>query len=138
MTHVITFDTLAYANKLKEAGMDTKLAETQAQVQAELLTKLVDDQLATKQDFKDLQIATKQDFENLHKDMNGQLKDLRKDMDGNLKGLRSDMDSQLKEMRTEMRSQAIEIEHRLLFKLGSIMVISISALATLMTLLHIH
>lgn len=54
MTHVITFDTLAYANRLKKAGVDQKLAEALVESQAELLSNLVDDQLATKQDIKDL------------------------------------------------------------------------------------
>ena len=43
------FDTLAYAKKLKEAGVP----ENQAEIHAEAIAELIDEQLATK---KDLQI----------------------------------------------------------------------------------
>jgi len=55
MAH-IAFDTLAYANKLKAAGADAKLAEIQAEATAEILTDLVNDRLSTKDDLKDLEI----------------------------------------------------------------------------------
>lgn len=45
------FDTLAYAKKLKEAGF----TETQAEAQAEALRAVVDSNLATKQDLKELE-----------------------------------------------------------------------------------
>jgi hypothetical protein len=50
----LTFDTLAYANKLKSGGLSSKLAEAHAEAQAELLSDLLDDKLATKQDIKEL------------------------------------------------------------------------------------
>ena len=43
-----TFDTLAYAKKLKSAGMP----EQQADIQAEALFELVDEKLATKKDLE--------------------------------------------------------------------------------------
>ena len=45
------FDTLAYAKKLKSAGF----TEEQAEVQAEALADLIDEQLATKQDIREVQ-----------------------------------------------------------------------------------
>ena len=47
---VIAFDTLAYSNKLKEGGMDAKLADIQAEETAKILSDLATNQLATKQD----------------------------------------------------------------------------------------
>lgn len=47
---VIAFDTLAYSNKLKEAGMEAKLADIQAEETAKILSDLATNQLATKQD----------------------------------------------------------------------------------------
>lgn len=44
----IAFDTLAYANKLKSAGVPEK----QAEIQAEALAQVIDDTLATKQDLQ--------------------------------------------------------------------------------------
>jgi len=73
MVHVITFDTLAYANKLKNAGMEHKLAETQAEVQAELLASLMDDQLATKQDIKDLRKEVHSEIKGIRHEMIAEL-----------------------------------------------------------------
>jgi len=50
MSHSLAFDTLAYAKKLKAAGF----TEKQAEVQAEALAEMVDEQLATKHDIKEL------------------------------------------------------------------------------------
>ncbi len=49
----IAFDTLAYAKKLKEAGF----TEQQAEVQAEAMAELVNEQLATKRDLKELEMS---------------------------------------------------------------------------------
>ena len=53
MGHALTFDTLAYAKKLIAAGVPEK----QAEVQAEALAELVDDQLTTKKDLKEPELA---------------------------------------------------------------------------------
>jgi len=52
MGHAIMFDTLAYAKKLKSAGF----TEEQAEVQAEALADLIDEQLATKRDLKEMEL----------------------------------------------------------------------------------
>lgn len=53
MTHMtLTFDTLAYANKLKAVGVPEK----QAEVHAEAIAELIVDHLATKQDLKELEL----------------------------------------------------------------------------------
>jgi len=55
MAHA-TFDTLAFANRLKAAGADARLAEVQAEATAEILGGLMDNQLATKQDLLTLEM----------------------------------------------------------------------------------
>ena len=57
----LTFDTLAYANKLKAAGF----SEKQAEVQAEVIAELAVDHLATKQDLKELELRLKADLREL-------------------------------------------------------------------------
>lgn len=57
------FDTLTYANKLKEAGF----TERQAQAQAEALVSIVDSNLATKHDIENLRHDTKLEIELLHR-----------------------------------------------------------------------
>jgi len=47
-----TFDTLTYAKKLREAGF----SERQAEAQAEALRAVVEDNLATKRDLKELEL----------------------------------------------------------------------------------
>lgn len=60
MTHaILTFDTLAYANKLKQAGVPEK----QAEIQAETMAEILHNDLATKQDLKELRIEFKYDLE---------------------------------------------------------------------------
>lgn len=48
MSSAIILDTLAYANKLKQAGVPEK----QAEVQVEMLAEIIGDRLATKQDLE--------------------------------------------------------------------------------------
>lgn len=61
----IAFDTLAYANKLKQAGLDSKIAEVQAEETAKILSDLTSNELATKYDINDLKLSTKKDFNEL-------------------------------------------------------------------------
>ena len=50
------FDTLAFANKLKVAGMASGIAEVQAEATAEVIGALMENQLATKQDLVALEL----------------------------------------------------------------------------------
>jgi len=61
MPQTLVFDTLAYAKKLKAVGF----TEDQAEVQAETLAELLDEQLTTKKDLKELEIALKRDIKEL-------------------------------------------------------------------------
>lgn len=65
----IAFDTLAFANKLKGAGMSPGLAEVQAEETAKILGDLASNKLATKQDVKDLYLANQKDFKDLEMKM---------------------------------------------------------------------
>jgi len=58
MQAIITFDTLAYAKKLKAAGF----TEQQAEVQAEALKDIIGERLATKQDLTELEMRLKHDL----------------------------------------------------------------------------
>lgn len=63
----ITFDTLKYANRLKAAGMEPRLAEEQAEALADALTEQT--QLATKTDLVELRMATKADLADAKTDL---------------------------------------------------------------------
>ena len=101
----ITFDTLAYARKLKSAGF----TEEQAEIQAEALVEIVDERLATKQDILELKRDIKELETTLKRDM--------------------------KELETTFKRDIKELEMRLTIRLGTMMAISIAVVATLVKLL---
>ncbi len=61
----IIFDTLAYAEKLIAAGMPEKQAKAFSEAQAEVLSKSILSEVATKADLKELENATKADLKEL-------------------------------------------------------------------------
>jgi len=106
------FDSLTYANRLKAAGMDGGLAE----VQASVMTEVIQDHFHT--------LSTKQELQqvgqDLRKEMNLMGQDLRKDM-------------QL--LRLEVQKDMQLLEQRMVIKLGSLMVLAIGVVATVVRLL---
>ena len=63
--NAIVFDALAYAKKLKFAGF----TEEQAEVQAEALAGLVNEQLVTKRDLQELELHLQHDLASLKHDL---------------------------------------------------------------------
>jgi len=68
MAQAAIFDTLAYAKKLKAVGF----TDEQSEVQAEALSEIIDERLATKQDIlalkkdiKELEISLKRDIKEM-------------------------------------------------------------------------
>jgi len=117
------FDSLTYANRLKAAGMDGGLAE----VQASVMTEVIQDHFHT--------LSTKQELQqvgqDLRKEMNLMGQDLRKDMNLMGQDLRKDM--QL--LRLEVQKDMQLLEQRMVIKLGSLMVLAIGVVATVVKLL---
>ena len=106
------FDSLTYANRLKAAGMDGGLAE----VQASALTEVIQDHfhsLSTKQEVQQLNL-------DLRKEIQLQGQELRKDM-------------QL--LRLEVQKDMQLLEPRMVIKLGSLMVLAIGVVATVVKLI---
>ncbi|MBI5184642.1 MAG: DUF1640 domain-containing protein [Nitrospinae bacterium] len=68
----IAFDTHLYIKKLKAVGVP----EEQAEVQAETIAELLEDNLATKRDLKELEQATKRDLKELEQATKRDLKEL--------------------------------------------------------------
>ena len=106
------FDSLSYANRLKAAGMDAGLAE----VQASAMTEVIQGQsqnLSTKQEVQQL-------GQDLHKDMQSLRVELQKDMQS---------------VRVDFQKDMQLLEQRMVIKLGSLMVLAIGVVATLVKLL---
>jgi hypothetical protein len=117
------FDSLTYANRLKAAGMDGGLAE----VQASVMTEVIQDHfhnLSTKQEVQQLSL-------DLRKEMNLMGQDLRKEM--NLMG--QDLRKEIQLLRLEVQKDMQLLEQRMVIKLGSLMVLAIGVVATLVKVL---
>jgi hypothetical protein len=128
------FDSLTYANRLKAAGMDGGLAE----VQASVMTEVIQDHfhnLSTKQEVQQLSL-------DLRKEIQLQGQDLRKEIQLQGQDLRKDMQLQGQELRKDMQLLRLEVqkdmqllEQRMVIKLGSLMVLAIGVVATVVKLI---
>ena len=128
------FDSLTYANRLKAAGMDGGLAE----VQASALTEVIQDHfhsLSTKQEVQQLSLDLRKEIQlqgqDLRKEIQLQVQDLRKDMQ--LQGQELRKDTQL--LRLEVQKDMQLLEQRMVIKLGSLMVLAIGVVATVVKLI---
>ena len=120
---VANFDSLTYANRLKAAGMDGGLAEVQASAMSEVIQDHFHS-LSTKQEVQQLSL-------DLRKEIQLQGQELRKDMQLQGQDLRKDM--QL--LRLEVQKDMQLLEQRMVIKLGSLMVLAIGVVATVVKLL---
>ena len=76
MAHAVCFNTLIYANKLKESGVDSK----QAEVQAELLSEIFEERLVTKEDIGILKSEVKSDISTLRSEVKSDISALRSEV----------------------------------------------------------
>ena len=90
----ITFDTLKYANRLKAAGAESRIAEAEAEALAEVF------ELNLKE------VATREDLKQMEERLN-----------------------------EKMDTRFIQLEQRMIIKLGGLMVVAIGAVATLVKIL---
>ena len=123
MSHAIAFDTLAYANKLKAAGVP----ERQAEVQAEAIAGLINEQMATKRDLAELEAVLRRDIKELDVKIVQTEANLRRDI--------KELDAKIVQTEANLRRDMKEIEMRLTIRLGAMMVIAVGVVATLVKLL---
>jgi hypothetical protein len=95
MTAIPAFDTLAFVKRLIAAGVRPEQAEAQAELQVQVLSGLVTDKLATKEDVTHLEA-------NLRHDMVTMESNLRKDMSAMETGIRKDMSTSETNLRHEI------------------------------------
>lgn len=110
---MVTFDTLAYAKRLRGAG----LTEEQANVHAEALATALGEVLVTKQDLDHL--ATKEDLHRLEAVTKEEFAAVRHEMTGEFAAVRQ-----------EMR----DLELRVTLRLGAVVSIGFGAIAALIKL----
>ena len=97
----ITFDTLKYANRLKAAGAESRIAEAEAEALAEVF-ELNLQEVATRDDLKQME-----------------------------ERLIEKMDARF----SQFDARFLQLEQRMIIKLGGLMVVAISAVATLVKIL---
>lgn len=132
---MVTFDTLAYAKRLRRAG----LTEEQADVHAEALATALGEVLVTKQDLHDLatkddlhrlELVTKDEFAAIRQEMSGEFAAIRQEMNGEFAAVRQEMSGEFAAVRQEMRA----LELRMTLRVGALFSIGIGALAALLKL----
>ncbi len=106
------FNAFKYTKQLEEAGFSREQAEIQLQV----MTEIVEGELATKQDLKILETGFRQDFEILRKDL-----------------------STVIEIKTSsLENKMQQLEYRMTIKLGSLLIVGFTTIATLMKVWLTH
>ncbi len=128
--NAIAFDTLKFAKRLKEAGFTEQQAEALADAEAEF----IEQNLATKRDIADLKrdIADiKRDIKELEVTLRNEIKQL----DVTLRGEIKQLDVKIEQIRSDLARDLKDLEYRMTIKLGTMMVVAVAAMATLVKLL---
>lgn len=132
----IAFDTLEYANTLKKAGLDPKIAEVHAELQAKILNEAVQTRLATKEDIAALKLATKEDINALKlstkEDIDALKSSTKEDIDTLRLSTKADIDS-VKEDVAVLKKDITNLRFELLTKLGGTIIGCCTVLGILIT-----
>ena len=148
----IAFDTLKFAKRLKEAGFTEQQAEALADAEAEF----IEQNLATKRDFadikrdiadvkrdiKELEVTLRNEIKQLDVALRNEIKQLDvtvrgeiKQLDVTLRGEIKQLDVKIEQIRSDLARDLKDLEYRMTIKLGTMMVVAVAAMATLVKLL---
>jgi len=105
----IAFDTLEFAKTLKEANFSNEQAEALARA----VSGIVEEQLATKRDLKELELALRRD----------------------IKELETSLKRDMKELENSLRQDMKDMEYRLTIRLGGMLAAAVVIVAALVKLL---
>ena len=143
----ITFDTLAYANRLKAAGLESKIAETQAAANAEMLASLMEGTLVTKQDLigfatkEDLvDLATKQDLIQLETKMDARFEHMEARFE-HIESRFTHIDSKLEHYATKedlahLESKVDRLGLQLTLRLGGLVLSCLAGITAILSFFH--
>ena len=123
----VTFDTLAYAKKLRNAGF----TQEQAEVQAHALADIVEERLATKQDIASLH----RDIKELETSLQREIKELETSLKREMKELETSLKRDMKERETTLQRDIKDMEYRMTIRLGTMLAVSITIMGALVKLL---
>jgi len=108
---------LRYTEELEKVGFSTE----QAKKSVQLWMDLMDQNFATKADFKEHYFMTKNDL---------------KDVQNEMKELRNELQTEMKDLKTEFKTDMKDLEHRLTVRLGVMLAGSIGIISALITFKH--
>lgn len=106
------FNAFKYTKQLEEAGFSREQAEIQLQV----ITEIVEGELTTKQDLKILETNLSNTFE--------------------VKA--NNLENKITNLKDDLENKIIQTEYRLTIKLGSLLVLGFTTMATLMRFWLVH
>jgi len=157
----MAFDTLAYAKTLVEAGMDSNIAEAQAEAQAKILGGLMQDKLVSKEDLREGLTEQGANISNtiiefddklskqiaeVDKRLSDQIAEVDKrlsdqiaEVDKRLSGQIAELDKKLVSLQADigkLRSEMRALESRMVVKLGSLMMLGLGVMVILLKLFH--
>jgi ketosteroid isomerase-like protein len=144
----IAFDTLKFVKRLKEAGFSEQQAEALAEAEADLFETT----LASKQDIADLkrEIETartelKREIEAVRTELKHEIETVRTELKREIETVRTELKHEIETVHTELKREieAVRVkleyeiraaEQRMAMKLGSLMVVAVGVVATLVKL----
>ena len=143
------YDSLGYAQELKEAGVPEALAN----IQAKALFRVIDQQLVTKQDIKELEVKfgyeikelevkmkelevkLSYDIQNVQRD----IKEVEANLTRDIREVESKLTRDIKETEAKLILNMQAMENRLVIKLGSVVAVVLGlALAAMALLPALH
>ncbi|MBI3993624.1 MAG: DUF1640 domain-containing protein [Candidatus Lambdaproteobacteria bacterium] len=124
MAHSIPFDTHAYVKKLTAAGVP----EPQAEVHAEALAELIDQELGTKRDLAELRLALQRDLAELRVATQRDIEELRV-------AVQREIEEAEGRMRHDVQTLELRLKHDLTLRFGGMLTAAVAIIAILVKLL---
>jgi len=130
----ITFDTLSYAKKLQAVGFTPE----QAEVQAETFLAIVQEQLVSKRDLKELEKEMKFDAGEVKRELKVDIEKVRLEIEEVKRELKVDIANiglEVKNLESRMQNQTELLRRDLKIWFGGMLVVTVSVLSGMMTLI---
>ena len=130
------FDTLAYANRLKTAGLDPKIAETQAEANADMIANLLDNALLTKQDLLQSESGLKFQIKEVESRLEAQINEVESKLEARINEVELKLEKKILQTESRLQQQIKDLETRLTIRLGGMIAGSIGITLSILHVLH--
>ena len=134
----IPFDTLSYAKKLVAAGF----TQEQAEVQAETFLSIVQDQLVSKRDLKEVEKSLELQIQTVKKDLmvevekvRVEIENVRKDLTTEIENVRKELKIDIENVRKDLTIKIEVVKRDLKIWFGGMLFAAVAALSGIMTLI---